>query len=99
LRRQARPVPPESRERGRANRMTCDERARVLTVLTSDEFVGSTPVQVFASPLDRGTYLSSVSTMYRTLAVDTMVKEQRRRARHASFQERKAQPASSTCAS
>lgn len=34
-------------------------------MLTSDEFVDATPLQIFAELLDRGIYLCSVSTMYR----------------------------------
>ena len=39
-------------------------------------------MQVFATLLDRGVYLCSVSSMYRILAEHTMVKERRRQARH-----------------
>ncbi|MGP9613792.1 transposase, partial [Brachybacterium sp. AOP42-B2-9] len=70
------------RERGPADRLSCTERARVLTVLTSDEFVDSTPLQIFAELLDRGIYPYSVSTMYRVLWENTLVTESRRQARH-----------------
>src|SRR5699024_11921501 len=79
---QARSAPPTPREMEPANRLTCAERARVLAVLTSAEFVDSTPMQVFATLLDREIYLCSVSTMYRILEEKTMVKEGRRQARH-----------------
>ena len=82
LRRQTRTGPAAPRTAEPANRLTCIERATVLTVLTSDEFVDSTPMQVYATLLDRGSYLCSVSTMYRVLAENTMVKERRRQARH-----------------
>uniref|UniRef100_UPI004049AF25 IS3 family transposase n=1 Tax=Brachybacterium sp. GPGPB12 TaxID=3023517 RepID=UPI004049AF25 len=81
-RRQRRPVPPVPREVVPANRLSCTERARALEVLTSDEFVDSTPIQIFAELLDRGIYLCSVSTMYRVLRENTLVKERRRQARH-----------------
>lgn len=65
-----------------ANRLTAAERAEVLAVLTSAEFVDRTPLQVYAVLLDRGRYLCSVSSMYRVLAEHAMVKDRRRQARH-----------------
>ena len=82
MRRQQRPVPPMPREVVPANRLSCAERARVLAVLTSEEFVDSTPMQIYATLLDRGIYLCSVSTMYRVLRENTLVTERRRQARH-----------------
>src|SRR5699024_7925457 len=64
------------------NALTCAERARVLGVLNSEEFVDCAPLQVYATLLDRGVYLCSVSTMYRVLAENAQVKERRRQARH-----------------
>lgn len=81
-RRQQRPAPPTPREVEPANRLSCAERAAVLAVLNSDEFVDTTPLQVFATLLDRGVYLCSVSTMYRVLRDNAQVKERRRQARH-----------------
>lgn len=65
-----------------ANRLTAQERARVLGVLNSAEFVDRTPLQIYATLLDRGQYLCSVSTMYRVLAAHAQVKDRRRLARH-----------------
>ena len=81
-RRMARPAWPAEREVEPANRLDCAERARVLAVLNSAEFVDATPLQVFATLLDRGVYLCSVSTMYRILRENTQVRERRRQARH-----------------
>jgi len=39
-------------------------------------------MQVWATLLDEGTYLCSISTMYRILNADKQVKERRRLARH-----------------
>ncbi len=64
------------------NKLTDAERARVLAVLNSEEFVDCAPLTVWATLLDEGTYLCSVSTMYRILAENTLVKERRRVARH-----------------
>lgn len=81
-RRQAQPAQPVPREVEPANRLSCTERAHVLTVLNSEEFIDTTPIQVFATLLDRGVYLCSVSTMYRILRDNAQVKERRRQARH-----------------
>lgn len=69
-----RPVP--------ANRLSRAEREQVLAVLNNVEFVGCTPLQIYAMLLDRGQYLCSVSTMYRVLAEHAQVKDRRRLARH-----------------
>jgi transposase InsO family protein len=65
-----------------ANRLNLAERTRVLEVLDSEEFVDQAPLQVYATLLERGVYLCSVSTMYRILAEAGQVKERRRLARH-----------------
>lgn len=46
------------------NRLTWGERARVLGVLNGAEFVDAAAIQVYATLLDRGVYLCSISTMY-----------------------------------
>jgi putative transposase len=81
-RRATAPATPLLRAYVPANRLSAAERAAVLAVLTSEEFVDATPVQVYATLLDRGTYLCSVATMYRILAQNAMVVERRRQARH-----------------
>ena len=65
-----------------ANRLSAEERAQVLAVLNSAEFVDCTPVQIYATLLDRGQYLCSVSTMYRVLGEHAQVRDRRRLARH-----------------
>lgn len=65
-----------------ANRLSVAERARVLEVLTGVEFIDATPLQVYAVLLERGQYLCSVSTMYRILAANRLVRDRRRQARH-----------------
>lgn len=64
------------------NRLSLAERTRVLEVLDSEEFVDRAPLQVYATLLERGEYLCSVSTMYRILAEAGQVTERRRLARH-----------------
>ncbi len=65
-----------------ANKLCPAEREQILAVLHSQEFIDSTPLQVYARLLDRDTYLCSVSTMYRVLNANQEVKERRRTARH-----------------
>lgn len=81
-RRTARPTPAVKRDVEPVNRLSCAERARVLAVLNSDEFVDTTPMEVYATLLDRGIYLCSISTMYRILAENAQVVERRAQARH-----------------
>lgn len=69
-----RPVP--------VNKLTDAERATVLAVLNSDEFVDKPPLQVYAILLEQGRYIGSVSTMYRVLHENTQVRERRRQATH-----------------
>ena len=64
------------------NKLTDQERRRVLAVLTSDRFVDLAPLQIYAQLVDGGVYLCSVSTMYRVLAQNALVAERRRLARH-----------------
>ncbi len=67
------------------NKLTALERRRILDTLNSDRFVDLAPLQVYAQLLDEGTYLCSVSTMYRVLAEHSQVKERRRLARHPAM--------------
>jgi transposase InsO family protein len=82
--RRAAPKPAES---GRVysapvNKLTAAECARVVEVLNSARFVDAAPIQVWATLLDEGIHLCSVSTMYRILNANKQVKERRRLARH-----------------
>ena len=64
------------------NKLTVLERRRILDTLNSSRFVDLAPLQIYAQLLDEGTYLCSVSTMYRVLREHAQVKERRRLARH-----------------
>jgi putative transposase len=52
-----------------------------VTVLNSERFCDQAPAQVWATLLDEGVYLGSVSTMYRILRSRHEVRERRRQAR------------------
>ena len=62
--------------------LTAAERDRVLAVLRSDRFVDKSPAQVWATLLDEGIYLCSISTMYRLLRAAGETCERRRQATH-----------------
>ncbi len=65
-----------------ANKLDTSERARILEVVNSPQFVDLPPIQIYAQLLDAGVYLASISTIYRVLTENTQVKERRRLARH-----------------
>jgi putative transposase len=69
-----RPTPP--------NALTDAERAQVLSVLTSDRFVDKSVAQAWATLLDEGTYLCSMSTMHRILRAHDAAGERRAQATH-----------------
>jgi putative transposase len=70
----ARPAPP--------NALSGAERAELVGMLNSDRFAGKAPRQMWATLLDEGVYLASVSTMYRELRKRDQVRERRAQARH-----------------
>ncbi|MEO6628090.1 MAG: IS3 family transposase [Aquihabitans sp.] len=76
------PVQGPPRPRPRSHRALADtEIDEIITVLTSERFCDQAPAQVWATLLDEGTYLSSVSTMYRELRKRSLVRERRAQAR------------------
>ncbi|MFG1828144.1 IS3 family transposase [Microbispora bryophytorum] len=69
-----RPAPP--------NKLTDAEREYLADILNSPRFADKAPRQVWATLLDEGAYLASVSTMYRLLRERDQVRERRAQARH-----------------
>ena len=61
------------------------EKAQVLKTLYAPEFVDVSPYQAYASLLDQGVYLCSVSTMYRLLRAENAVHERRHQTRHQAY--------------
>lgn len=76
------PRPPRPRP---ARALTDTETETIIDVLTSERFCDQAPAQVWAELLDDGTYLASVSTMYRLLRQRAMVRERRRQARRPAM--------------
>ncbi len=58
------------------------EKARMRTVLNSEQFVDQSPREVYATLLDEGVYLCHWRTMYRILTEDDEVRERRNQRQH-----------------
>lgn len=65
-----------------ANNLTPAEETTILQTLNSERFVDQAPEQIHAALLSEGTYLCSVSSMYRLLRCAKQVAERRRQTRH-----------------
>jgi putative transposase len=74
------PVPHAQRVQPRA--LPAAERAAILDVLHSSRFADLAPDEVWATLLDEGIYLGSVSTYYRVLREAGESRERRRQATH-----------------
>lgn len=73
----SRPTPPRA--------LTEVERQAVLEQLHSPRFVDQSPREVYATLLDEGSYLCSVSTIYRILDSEQEVKERRNQLRRVHY--------------
>ena len=62
--------------------LSAAERGAILALLNSERFADATPYTAFARLLDEGTYLASVRTMYRILAVSGQSNERRNQLIH-----------------
>lgn len=69
-----RPAPP--------NALTEAERDRIVQVLNSTRFCDKSVAQTWATLLDEGLYLASISTMHRVLRERGQTRERRRQATH-----------------
>jgi hypothetical protein len=78
--RERRPDPPNALSQG--------ERDALIAVLDSPRFSDKAPRQVWALLIDEGTYLASVSTMYRLLREAGQVRERRAQAAHPALKKR-----------
>lgn len=85
LHRHRNPAPPRlgpSRPFHHPAELSEQEREQVLAVLDSPRFADKSPGQVWAMLLDEGTYLCSVSAMYRLLRERGQTGERRAQATH-----------------
>jgi putative transposase len=62
-----------------------EEKDLVRNTLNSERFADQAPGEIYASLLDEGTYLCSVSTMYRILREHQEVRERRDQLRHPDY--------------
>ena len=65
--------------------LTPEEKEQVLQTLNSERFQDCAPREVYATLLDDGKYLCSLSTMYRTLKERKQVRERRNQLRHPVY--------------
>jgi putative transposase len=75
--------PPAPRRSHRA--LAPAEAEAVVATLNSERFCDRAPAQVWATLLDEGVYLASVSTMYRLLRARAQVRERRAQARRPAL--------------
>jgi putative transposase len=81
-RRSPRPPRPARQRRVQPRALSAAERDTVRALLNSPDFVDKAPATVYHELLDEGTYVASVSTMYRILREHGEVKERRRQGVH-----------------
>jgi putative transposase len=77
-----RPAPIPHRDRSQPRALSETERQAILAQLHSERFVDLAPAEVWATLVDEGVYLGSVSTFYRLLRQAGEVRERRRQATH-----------------
>jgi putative transposase len=65
-----------------ANKLSGAEVDALVALMNSRDFVDLAPAQIWAILLDAGTYVASISTMYRVLHAQGLVRERRAQATH-----------------
>ena len=83
--RHARPVHTAPLPRRVPRALTSDDRRAVLDTLNEDRFADQAPREVYATLLDEGRYLCSISTMYRLLAASGALRERRDQLVHPEY--------------
>jgi len=76
------PRPPRPVPAPQPRALQATERQQVLEVLHAERFWDTAPASVYATLLDEGSYLASVSTMYRLLRAQGETGDRRRHATH-----------------
>jgi putative transposase len=76
------PCPPRAAATPHPRALHATERQQVLEVLHAERFWDQAPASVYATLLDEGVYLASVSTMYRLLRQRGETGDRRRHATH-----------------
>lgn len=75
----------ESRSNRSHRRLSDVERQQVLDVCHDTAYIDKAPYEIYATLLDKGSYLCSVSTMYRLLRSENEVRERRNQRTHPSY--------------
>ena len=75
----------ESRSNQSHRRLSDVERQQVLDVCHDTAYLDKAPYEIYATLLDKGSYLCSVSTMYRILRSENEVRERRNQRTHPSY--------------
>jgi putative transposase len=84
--RRSRPVRTRAKDTpGSQRALNAEEQTQVRSTLNSERFADQAPREIYASLLDEGTYLCSVSTMYRILGEHQEVRERRDQLRHPVY--------------
>jgi putative transposase len=78
----ARRAPVPHRDRAQPRALAPAERAAILAALHSERFADTAPAEAWATLLDEGTYLGSLSTFYRLLRAAGETRERRAQAAH-----------------
>lgn len=73
--------PPAPRPRS-SRALPDNEVEQIIETLNSERFCDQAPAQIWATLLDEGTYLCSISTMYRLLRARHQVRDRRNQRRH-----------------
>lgn len=76
--------PPQPRPRSH-RALDPAEATEIVATLNSERFCDQAPAQVWATLLDEGIYLGSISTMYRLLRAEHQVRERRAQARRPAL--------------
>jgi putative transposase len=77
-----RPAPISHSQRRQPRALSASEQQGILEVLHSQRFVDMSPTEVWATLLDEGVYLGSLSTFYRLLRKAGETRERRAQATH-----------------
>ncbi len=80
-----RPIAPPPRRPSPKRALPAESRQEVLDLLRSPRFVDLAPAEIYATLLDEGIYLCSISTMYRILNAHSEVRERRRQRQHPAY--------------
>lgn len=78
-------LPRQRLSRTPSNALSSSEKARILDLLHSEEFIEDTPYQIVSKLLDRGEWLCSIRTMYRVLSEAAELKDRRNQRRHPKY--------------